>query len=188
MIYFKEFPEIDIAETVADATIYMKKFTECFEYAPMRPWREFDLRHFIEHVPSFKTLFDPLGLEPVGVVPVIVRGQTRIHIDPYSNPYSVRLNIPIYNCEHSETRFFELASGRQAVLKAANEQHNVYYDINESDCHQVDKVVLKHITALAIGRPHQVVNTGPIDLRLALTIPIAQKEKVSRILFGDEMP
>lgn len=184
MKYYREFPEINITETVADATKYLQEFTDCFDPRPMRPWWEIDLDHFSEKVPSFKTLFDPLGITPIGIVPVVVWGQTRIHIDPYAKPTTVRLNIPIYNCELSETRFFELLPGRAPTTVAANDKHDIYHDILASDCEMVDTVVLKHVTALAVGRPHQVVVTRTTDVRIALTIPFDQDE-VSHFLFGE---
>lgn len=177
MKYYREFPEIDISKTSEEALQYFRNFTPYFEETELTPWQSFDLDHFNEHVPSFKSVFEPLGITPLGVTPVVVRrGHTRIHIDPCRQPTTVRLNIPVFNCEYSETRFFELLPGHSETKIEANDRTNVYFDIPESSCVQVEQFVLKHLTALAVGKPHQVYMTSPMYPRLAITVPFNHED------------
>lgn len=170
MQYYKEYPEFDPSEIIEGTRIYLRNHTDYLE--PNRTKSLIDFDDFQRHVPSFMSFFkENFNLTPTFALPVVVAGPgTAIHTDLQSELHPIRINLPIIDCEYSETRFFELKPGCGTTKIDTTEKHNGYYHINESDCNLVGKFILKHPTALAVTKPHQVFMLEPREIRVSLTI------------------
>ena len=87
-----------------------------------------------------------------------------------------RINIPIRNCEYSETTFYTLKDN-----VSVNRNIKDVVLVTEDDCNIVDKVSLRYPTALAVGQYHSVNMTENIFPRISITVGF--KEDTSHLLF-----
>jgi hypothetical protein len=160
-----------------DHTIVTKK---TLEYATLHKdkiksfWTDLNFYDFSVHVPEITTMFSSLNINPnhVSLTTTITSGH--IHRD-YTTSMA-RINIPILNCEYSQTKFWRTFA-EPAFSKLEN---NVpYLHLNESDCELADILVLNKATVLRVTEPHSV-HVGPRVPRISLTINF--KENIEYLL------
>lgn len=162
MQYYKEFTDLDISLITTDTIAYLHKYTNCFTRNSNYIFDGIDVDYsqFIKNVPSCQISFATLGLIPVRFM-IFILGATSVamHRDTNATKRSVRINIPILNCEHSETLFFKMKS-------------NAEYSPNiiASDYEFADRIILRHPTALAVGEAHQVRMLESIFPRISLSV------------------
>lgn len=160
MIYYRELPELDASDLIITTRRYLEKFHSHVLVQPVPFFQVLNLSNFAKYNPSFDKLFNSIGLTPNFVSALVMHfPHTDIHRDPMTFESSCRINIPILNCEHSETRFFEM-------LPEKTGQTN----IPESECVMVDKFTLKCPTILKVGHPHQVMMIEKVYPRISLAV------------------
>lgn len=176
MIYFKEFTDLDAKQTIKECNDYFDYKYQSLDFK----WTWHDIENFNEFltmVPSMSTLFKPLGLTPKFAAFFIVLGDIpTVHIDGATTPTSCRINIPVRNCEYSETTFYTLKEN-VSVDRTLGEVSIV----SESDCNIAAKVSLKCPTALAVGHYHSVRMIKDVYPRISITIGF--EEDASHLLF-----
>lgn len=131
-------------------------------------WTYLDVDDLIKNVPSLPRMFESLNLT-IYIAAFISTSPKygMIHID--DDPGKARINLPIINCEFSETRFFV----NEGPLEHKYLENGIpYWDIDPAKCRHVDTLVLDKPAVLNIGQPHQVVTHKPP--RVAITIKFHQ--------------
>jgi hypothetical protein len=168
MIYYKK---LDLEfETVAKKTL---------EYATFHKdkiksfWTNINFENFSKHVPEIITMFSPLNITPtrISLITAVTpdRSDPGIHRDHTSIP--VRINVPILNCEYSQTKFWRTTS--ESTVEFIPGTDIPYFYLKESECELADTLVLDRPTAIRISEPHSV-HVGEKVPRLALTIEFAE--------------
>ena len=177
MLYFKEFPDINADQTIKECNEYFdyKYKSLDFEW----PWHDIEnFDEFLTRVPSIRTLFKPLNLTPkFAAFFIILVNDPCIHIDGATTSTSCRINLPVRNCEYSETTFYNLKDNI-SIDRVLGEVSIVPEDV----CDMVAKVSLKHPTALAVGQYHSVRMIENVFPRISITIGF--EEDTSHLLFG----
>ena len=142
-------------------------------------WTSINTTEFVKHIPEIETLFEPLNITPFRIYLITVLGQEQskkeIHRDYTDIPF--RINVPIINCEYSQTKFWKTSS--EPVIEFVQGTTVPYYYFNESECELADILVLDKPTVLRVTEPHSV-HVGEKTPRLALTIEF--KEDIEYLL------
>ena len=160
MKYYAELTDLNITGIVASSLAYLHKHHQNIFEEQVQFFQPLNFSQFNQEVPELVECFATLGLEPVFVAALVMTfPNTDIHRDPGAKEDWARINVPILNCEYSETRFFKMKEG---IVGTTN--------INENDCDIVDSLTLSHATALAIGHPHQVVMLEGNYPRISLSV------------------
>lgn len=133
-------------------------------------WTNFKFEDFIKHVPGITTLFSSLDITPIRVSLITALSDSHIHRDNYSDTGSptptARINIPILNCQGSETKFWS-TSAEPKLLFLKNGVPYLY--IEEKDCNLESVLHLDRPTVLRVTEPHSV-HVGLKSPRISLTI------------------
>lgn len=164
MIYYKKL-DLDF-ETVAQKT---RAYASIHRDKIKTFWTNINFENFVKHVPEIVTMFKPLNITPSRVSLITAVTQDRldpgIHRDHSSIP--VRINVPILNCEYSQTKFWKTTS--EPTVDVIPGTDIPYFYLKEVDCQLVDILVLDQPAAIRVSEPHSV-HVGEKVPRLALTI------------------
>ena len=130
-------------------------------------WVNCDFKDVMEKVPSLQEMFTPLGLTIKRVSLFVMNYTTgEIHIDDDAiHPY--RINFPIMNCEHTETRFYKVASKPLTEYQANS---FAYHFFDPTVCEQVDSFELTGPVIFKTQEPHQVVVNHNNPPRISCTV------------------
>jgi hypothetical protein len=164
MLYYKKL-DLDIEllskKTLSYASLHKDKIKSF--------WTNINLANFVEYVPEIVTTFATLNITPKRVSLITAVTQDRfdpgIHRDHTSIP--VRINVPVLNCEYSQTKFWRTTS--EPIVEFIPGTDIPYFYLKESDCELADTLVLDKPTVLRVSEPHSV-HVGEKTPRLALTI------------------
>lgn len=94
-----------------------------------------------------------------------------IHTDPC--PESVRINVPVLNCEYSSTHYFKRNPGAESVLITGGDGErggNLYRRFRQSDVQLVDQFRLIKPTLIRVHEPHAVAVLKGHAPRISITI------------------
>jgi hypothetical protein len=130
-------------------------------------WKEVNLDIIISKVPELLEMVAPLNVT-VRQVAFFVSNYSKggIHIDADLQS-KCRLNIPIANCENTETRFYTTAD--EPIL--IRQDNGVpLYKINQESCTHVDQYYLTQPVLFRNTQPHQIISNNPNTPRIACTI------------------
>ena len=141
-------------------------------------WRYADKTDLFAQVPELKKLFRPMGLT-ICMVAFFVSGKrsSLIHRDADRNA-NARINLPIMNCENTETRFFTTT-----IPPVKRQQSNgvYYWDIDQTSCTHVDSFFLNQPVIFKINEPHQVIGESVTSVpRVSCTIGF--KEEIVHLI------
>jgi hypothetical protein len=127
-------------------------------------WVNMDKNAIFTAAPDLPKIFEPMNLS-IDSLAVIALFDTvsEIHIDVYKH---VRINIPILNCNDSQTKFFKY-SGEPERRYLSNGVPYIWVDPEK--CEHIDTLVLNKPAALRVKEPHQVI-AGQQLPRISLTI------------------
>ena len=111
-----------------------------------------DTQHVIDNVPEIVELFNGMNLtiKQISFV-VLYSSKLNIHID--NTDETARINIPILNCEDTETRFYKIKKSPTLLFKHNNVS---YYPLSEEHCELIDTVEINVPTIIRINEPHGV--------------------------------
>jgi hypothetical protein len=130
-------------------------------------WKAVDTNDVISKVPELIDMVLPLGVTIRYVAFFISNypvGTIHIDADTYSK---VRINIPIINCEHTETRFYTTSAPLIRVLQ----QNGIpLFKIDPTKCTHVDQFYLTQAVLFRNTEPHQVISNNLVHPRISCTI------------------
>ena len=119
-----------------------------------------------KQVPELSNLFSPLNLTIRNVsFFVSTTLQNAIHHDGV--PENCRINIPVLNCNNSETKFYVSS---QPVPMRHQPNGQPFFSVNREDCTYVDSYFLKCPVILRVNELHQVFQDYTNIPRVACTI------------------
>jgi hypothetical protein len=132
-------------------------------------WNHLNLENFIKNVPEITRMFAPLNITPAYISLIVATQDAGIHRDTYIKvtPTPVaRINIPILNCQGSETRFWSTSAEPELLFL---DNGTPYRYLDEKDCKLETILELDRPTVLRVKEPHSVV-VGKKVPRISLTI------------------
>jgi hypothetical protein len=133
-------------------------------------------REIVKEVPELLTMFKPLGLDVIMVGFFIMHYKIgSIHTDGTDVP--IRINFPILNCEHTETRYFKTSGPAKSQ---AQPNGNSYVQFHPDHCEVIDSFKLTQAVAMRVLEPHQVVVNHDNLPRISCTV--AFKQDLSHLL------
>lgn len=143
-----------------------------------RSWRFTNTQLLKEQVPELQQLFDPLNITVQWLAFfVTVHRYGSIHID--NDRHEARINLPILNCEDSETRFFTTTDKHMSKVPQGGGQS--FIRVNPLLTQHVDQFYLdRGAVIMRNTEPHQVVSTNPNQPRISCTI--AFEENIEHLL------
>jgi len=133
----------------------------------MSAWKPVDTVDILTKIPEIQLMVDPLSIH-VRFVALFVSDYpySSIHID--ADTYSkCRINLPVLNCENTETRFFEMT---EAPIKILQPNGVSFWKLNPEKCIHVDQFYLTQPVVFRNTEPHQVVSNNPNKPRVSCTI------------------
>jgi len=94
------------------------------------------------------------------------RNLGQIHTD--ENIVPCRLNIPLFNCENSETRFYKCSG----IPEPGVQPNGLRFEkIDETKCVQVDQFCLTRPVLFRVGVPHNIERfDNPTSIRISCTM------------------
>lgn len=130
-------------------------------------WKPTDLGEVLAYAPELIDMVKPLNIT-IRYLAFFVsdykQGTLHIDADLYSK---CRINIPILNCENTETRFFETTAD---PIKTLQPNGVPLYNLDPSKCKQVDQLYLTQAVVFRNNAPHQVVSSNPNLPRISCTM------------------
>ena len=168
MLLYKKLKNFPFHEEIKLKTLeFIKQYDFIYNrsIATLMPLQQFKI---LEHVPEIKQAFNQIGLNPVFVAVHTMRNQT--DSAPHHDRVQplVRINIPLINCETSETIFYENYEKSKIFLNPHNGT-TAYIMEDESVLTKADSVVLDYATILRVSSLHGV-RMGPNSPRISLTV------------------
>jgi hypothetical protein len=159
MIYYKKLE--------LDHTLVAKKslaYISANKHKITNFWTNVNFNEFINHVPELLTFFKEVNLTPRRVAITAAITDIGIHRDDTSVP--VRINIPVLNCQGSQTKFWS-TSVEPKLMFLTNGVPYRYLD--ETDCELMATLELDSPTVLRVKEPHSVY-VGEKVPRISLTL------------------
>lgn len=151
-----------------DCSTVIKKLQEFVNTQPIItkiPWYTANLKVINFKIPELQELFNPLTITIKSVSFLTITGKGSIHIDDTTS--QLRINIPVFNCDNTITRFFTTTTEPK---KYANKNGVYYYAFNPDDCTLVDSYVLHTAVLLKVLEPHQIENFNENSPRVSCTV------------------
>lgn len=134
---------------------------------------------YIKYCPEILTAFSKHGLIPYSgyIYSIFDKYSAPIHVDVINKkrPYKCRINIPIYNCEHSRTFYYRQINNPKVLEKFSPHFHNagftsyIKYEDDDPTLEKVDEVVVDRPTIMRVQEPHRVVIDQNYLPRVVLT-------------------
>ena len=130
-------------------------------------WASVNTEDVLDKVPELIEMVRPLNITIKYLAFFITDLQINtLHIDADTQS-NCRINIPVLNCENSETRFFTITE--EPVL--TKQKNGIpFLMLNPLACTQVDKFELTRPVVFRNNQPHQVVTYNEIQPRISCTI------------------
>ena len=131
-------------------------------------WNDINTQEVMLSIPEIQKMFDPLSIKIKQISILVTRPKSihdGIHIDHTST--NVRINLPLFNCEHSVTNFYS-TTGLPTKMFLPNGV--AFEDLDYSSCKLEDSFCLNQPAALRVTVPHQIVVNPDIDYRVSATI------------------
>ena len=130
-------------------------------------WKAVNTEDVLAKVPELIEMVAPLNLTIRYLAFFITEKQNNtIHTDADTQS-DCRINIPVLNCEKSETRFFTIT---EEPVMAKQDNGIPFLMINPLACTQVDKFELTRPVVFRNNQPHQVVSFNEVQPRISCTI------------------
>jgi hypothetical protein len=171
MKYYR-YLDLDCSVASAKLAVYVQDNARAIlEDQQHSSWKSVNTQDVLSKVPELVDLFKPLNLI-IKYLAFFVTEQPygTIHID-HDRQSNSRINIPVLNCEKSETRFFTVTAPPVKVLQ---ENGVPLLQLNLEACVQVDQFVLTGPVVFRNDHPHQVVNINGAQPRISCTIGFYQ--------------
>jgi len=154
MKYYKYLPDLDwipVAEKLKWYVLEYDKKPISYD-DPNNMWQVIDQTDLHEQVPEIKNLFKPMNLTVRNTAFFVsTQMQNTIHRDGV--PGRCRINIPILNCENTQTKFYVSHSKENRK----NQPNGIsYQQYDASECSYIDSYYLNCPVILRVNELHQV--------------------------------
>ena len=175
MLYYKRLENINWKPVQEKVLNYINNFSHLYLKQNLF-YLKTDTQHVIDHVPEIVELFRSMNLtiKQISFV-VLYQQKLNIHID--NTDEVARINIPILNCNGTETRFYRARKTPTLLFKHNNVS---YYPLTEENCDLVDVVEIDVPTIIRIKEPHGVFVNH--DKYPRITCIVSFFEKVENLL------
>jgi len=171
MIYYKKL-ELDHTLIAKKSLAYI--LADKHKHKIKAFWTNINFNEFINHVPELLTCFKEINLTPWRVAITSASTNISIHRDTSGAP--LRINIPVFNCQGSQTKFWSTSVEPKIMLLKNGVS---YHHLDETDCELMATLELDSPTILRVKEPHSVY-IGEKVPRLALTLEV--KEDIEYLL------
>jgi hypothetical protein len=91
----------------------------------------------------------------------------QIHTD--LNDFPCRINIPVFNCENSETRFYQSSGTHISGVQPNGMKFEI---VDENTCVQVDQFCLTKPVLFRTWVPHNIINFTAPSIRVSCTMEL----------------
>lgn len=172
--YYKELHDLDWSlaqQQLRDYCLGHEKYQDVA--SPTNWWEVYPHpdHEFLDKVPALVELFPDDKIRSCDFFRC-QRPVSSIHTDGSYEIHQARINIPLINCEFSETRYYSTKSEPKHI---AYNQHGSYRtaeaeSFQEDECELQDSFTLKVPTIIRVDVPHNVVVNGWRFPRIAATI------------------
>jgi hypothetical protein len=170
MIYHKSINLDGWQEATADVYNYVKKNTNYLN----RHGFFWNTLSKVKHTPCYDALapvFKSAGFDLIRISFLIINEPSvTIHADtnyPGQAPCAARINLPVLNCDDSETRFYSAIKWDPIVKKLGN---GVTYEYHTPENCKLESVTtISGPTILRVNELHNVILHKPIYPRITLT-------------------
>jgi hypothetical protein len=181
--YYKHI-EIDNYQTIRENSVrfvldkYLVKTHSSF--------RQFDWNLYVQYCPEIVPALAKYDLVPYGGFVYTINSQdsSPLHIDYISDIYNkCRINIPIFNCEHSKTFYYKKidkdvqgTSVTQSDIMFYSKESDtktisyMKFDPNDPGLEKVDEMIVDRPTVIRVQEPHRVMIDSNHVPRVVLTI------------------
>jgi hypothetical protein len=138
-------------------------------------FQQISWKTYLNHCPEILTSFSKYELQPIGGFIYIIFTQdiAPLHIDYINKFNKCRINIPIYNCEHSHTEYYRIidtfSKNTNSFYKNTETCRYIKYDENDPNLEKVDEVVVDRPTVMRVQEPHRVIINSDYVPRVVLT-------------------
>jgi|APFre7841882654_1041346.scaffolds.fasta_scaffold315291_1 hypothetical protein len=167
MKYYK-YLDIDCSEVSPKLVKYIYDNSELILHSQQSSaWKAVDTKDVLIKVPELMEMVKPLDITIKYLAFFITEMQYgTIHID-HDTQSNCRINIPVLNCDNTETRFFTIS---EEPVKVLQKNGIPLLKINPLACTQVDKLELTRPVVFRNNQPHQVVSFNKSQPRISCTI------------------
>jgi len=178
MKYFKYLPDLNwrpVSKKLKWYVLEHDKTILAFD-KPRNMWQNADKKSLLQHVPELLEMVRPLKLTIRYLAFFVTTTvDNAIHYD--DTPIDYRINLPVLNCETTETRFYTTNS---SPIHKTQANGSPYYYYAPENCVHVDSYCLTCPVVLRVDALHQVIH-DPINIpRISFTI--AFNEDISYLL------
>lgn len=131
-------------------------------------WTNVDTVEILENIPQIQNLFNHLNIT-IKKISFVTTSQKIgiIHIDDVDTAPNARINLPILNCENTETVFYTSIYPPELMKLPSG---IIYYGLDEKHCQRVDSFTLKKPTVIRPKELHQVILHSDSIPRISCTI------------------
>lgn len=138
-------------------------------------WVDVDTKQILQDIPEINQMFSKYNLDIWYIAFTVMTGpRAGIHVD--SSVLNTRINIPILNCDNTETRFWRVVNDRSRRQTDWDNQRPEdwpavsYLLFEEEDCELVDKYCLTQPSLIRINEPHDIIMYHENYPRIACSI------------------
>jgi hypothetical protein len=165
----KYFKYLDLEyKNVADKLLaYIYDNADTILYSHNYAWKEVDTADVLNKVPELIEMFTPLSLNIKYLafsITKVSHGSIHIDNDKFSK---CRINIPLLNCDKSETKFFTVDESPTLVVQPSG---ITLLKVNPDRCVHVNQYYLTQPVVFRNSEPHQVVSYNENQPRIICTI------------------
>lgn len=164
MNYFKEL-DINSDDVSLQLLNYIKKQNKGYIQGF---WTNSDTDDLLKSVPDLQKLFDHLNItiKKISFVTAVLKKGV-IHIDDIDTAPNARINIPILNCEDTETIFYNSTVKPKLMELPSGIK---YYGLEDMHCQKVASFTLRKPTIIRPKELHQVNINSNNTPRISCTI------------------
>ena len=165
MNYYK-YLDLNFEPATAKLKDYIIKHNELLKN-PIASWKPADIDHILKEIPELHDMVKPLNLTiKYGAFFVSNYSIGTVHVDNDVQS-TCRINVPVMNCENTETRFFTTT---KPPIRVIQKNGVPFLRLDPSTCVHVDQFYLTKAVVFRNNHPHQVVSNNPNTPRVSFTI------------------
>jgi EAL domain-containing protein (putative c-di-GMP-specific phosphodiesterase class I) len=140
-------------------------------------WKDVDTYDVLTKIPELPRMFESLNIS-IKFVAFFVSFDPIINIHIDTDCAKARINLPILNCENTETRFY--TAPKDSIQLTFQRNGVLYYKIDPAKCEWVDQFYLTQPVVFRNNEPHNIVSNNPLTPRISCTIGF--NEDISHLL------
>jgi hypothetical protein len=167
MIYYKELDIPNFELIVEKTRQFIVTETTLASTRVFAAWHFLNFQNYVNAVPEILTAFSEYGITPIRVAAFVTH--TSADAAPHTDDCLeyARINLPIMNCEGTQTNFFEDTTS----VRVTNPRTNISHNEITGPLHKIDSFEIKKATVMRVRAVHSVTMNqhNPVP-RITLTI------------------